>query len=129
MAESTGITAESSGAQAGDMFAGRLKEMGDLRAALESTLSGDGRLAMLVGEPGIGKTRTAQEFASYAATRDVGVLWGRCSESRGAPPYWPWVQAIRSYARSSGSDVLRSEMGSGASDILGMIPELAEQLP
>ena len=42
---------------------------------------------MLAGEPGIGKTRTAQELASRAAGREVAVLWGRCHEESGAPPY------------------------------------------
>ena len=59
-------------------FVGRERELGELRAALEETLTGQGRLVMLVGEPGIGKTRTAQELASYAATRGAQVLWGWC---------------------------------------------------
>ena len=73
------------------VFVGRQREMDELRAALEETIAGRGRLAMLVGEPGIGKTRTAQELAAYAETRGTQVLWGRCYEEDGAPPYWPWV--------------------------------------
>ena len=56
------------------------------------------RLVMLVGEPGIGKTRTTQELATYARMRGAQVLWGRTHESAGAPPYWPWVQAGNQYA-------------------------------
>ena len=48
--------------------------MGDLKACLEDTLSGRGRLVTLVGEPGIGKTRTAQELATYAGLRGAQVL-------------------------------------------------------
>ena len=44
---------------AGGAFVGRQQEMGELRACLEDALSGRGRLVTLVGEPGIGKTRTA----------------------------------------------------------------------
>ena len=40
-------------------FVGRQREMAELTAALEDALAGQGRLVMLVGEPGIGKTRTA----------------------------------------------------------------------
>ena len=47
-------------------FFGRQREMADLRTALDDAISGHGRLVMLAGEPGIGKTRTAQELASYA---------------------------------------------------------------
>ncbi len=45
-------------------FVGRQREMGELKAALNDALSGQGRVVMLVGEPGIGKTRTTQELAS-----------------------------------------------------------------
>ena len=78
-------------------FVGHQREMAELKATLEDALSGQGRLVMLVGEPGIGKTRTAQELASHAENLGVQVLWGRCLEEEGAPPYWPWVQPIRSY--------------------------------
>ncbi|MBI3325755.1 MAG: ATP-binding protein, partial [Nitrospinae bacterium] len=54
---------------AGDVFVGREREMDELRAGLEDALAGRGRLIMLVGEPGIGKTRTANELATYAQLR------------------------------------------------------------
>ena len=79
------------------MFVGRRGELGELKAALEDTISGHGRLVMLAGEPGIGKTRTAQELASHAETLGAQVLWGRCYEEEGTPPYWPWLQLLRSY--------------------------------
>ena len=72
-------------------FVGRQQELADLRAALEDALSGHGRLVVLAGEPGIGKTRTAQELASHAEALGAQVLWGRCYDGEGAPPYWPWV--------------------------------------
>jgi predicted ATP-dependent serine protease len=81
------------------VFVGRQAELGVLQAALEDALAGRGRLVMLVGEPGIGKTRTAREFATHAQGRGSLVFWGRCHESVGAPPYWPWVQIIRAYVR------------------------------
>ena len=55
-------------------FVGRQREMGLLTAALVDALSGQGRLVMLVGEPGIGKTRTAQELADYAQSQGAQVL-------------------------------------------------------
>ena len=84
---------------------------------------------MLAGEPGIGKTRTAQELATYAGLRGAHVLWGRCHEEQGIPPYWPWVQAIRSYVREQDPDQLRSEMGSGAADIADYLSDVKERLP
>ena len=68
---------------------------------------------MLVGEPGVGKTRTAQELAAHAETMGAQIFWGRCYEEEGAPPYWPWVQPIRSYVQQQDSDQLQAEMYAG----------------
>ena len=111
------------------LFVGREREMGELRAALEDSLAGHRRLVMLVGEPGIGKTRTAKELASQAQALGAHVLWGGCYEEEGAPPYWPWVQPIRSYVRQTDPERLRSEMGAGAADIAEIVSEIKEKLP
>ena len=103
--------------------------MSALRAALEDAQSGQTRLVMLVGEPGIGKTSTAKEFTEYAVAQGAQVLWGRCYESIGMPSYWPWVQAIRSYVRDHDPEQLRSEMGAGAGDIAEIVPDVRERLP
>ncbi len=113
----------------GSVFVGRQREMALLQAALEESLSGQGRLVMLVGEPGIGKTRTAQELAAAAGQRGAHVLWGRCYEQAGAPPYWPWVQSLRSYVQQRDADQLRSEMGPGAADIAEIFLEVRDKLP
>lgn len=114
---------------AGGVFVGRVKENGDLRAALDETISGHGRLVVIGGAPGIGKTRVALELATYAGLRHCQVLWGRCYEGSGAPPYWPWVQAIRTYIRERDPQQLRSEMGSGASVIAEVVSEVRQRLP
>ena len=114
---------------AGGVFVGRQREMGELKACLEDALSGRGRLVTLVGEPGIGKTRTALELATYAGLRQAQVLWGRCYEGEGAPPYWPWVQAIRSYVRDVDPEQLRSDMGAGAADIGQVVSDVRDRLP
>ena len=86
-------------------------------------------MVTLVGEPGIGKTRTSQELATYANLRNAQVLWGRCYEEQGVPPYWPWVQAIRSYVREKDPQELSAEMGSGASEIAEIVSDVRERLP
>ena len=108
---------------------GRQREIGELKAALSDAISGRGRLVMLVGEPGIGKTRTAQELASHAESCGAQVFWGRCYEEEGAPPYWPWVQPIRDYVQQHAPERLQSEMGPGAADIAEIVPEVREKLP
>lgn len=108
---------------------GRQREMAVLDAALKDALSGQGRLVMLAGEPGIGKTRLAQELASHAEGQGAQVLWGWCYEQEGAPPYWPWVQPIREYVLQCDHQQLESEMGPGAADIAEIIPEVRQKLP
>jgi predicted ATPase len=105
-------------------FIGRQDEMAVLTAVLDEVLSGIGQMAMLAGEPGIGKTRLAQELANHADSKGARVLWGRCYEEQGVPPYWPWVQAIRSHVREIDPDQLRSEVGAGAADIAGLVPDV-----
>ena len=110
-------------------FVGREQEMAALRSSLENAVSGRGRLMLLVGEPGIGKTRTADELATYARSRNAQVFIGRCYEGEGAPPFWPWVQIVRAYLSDHDSATLRAAMGSGAADIAQVIPDVHEQLP
>ncbi len=114
---------------AAGIFVGREHEVEMLRAGLDQVLAGRGRVLMLVGEPGIGKTRTAEELVTYARLRGGAVLWGRCYEGEGAPAYWPWVQIIRASSVERDPTKLRSWMGPGAADIAAVVPELREILP
>jgi tetratricopeptide (TPR) repeat protein len=97
-----------------------------LTLAFEESLRGRGRLFLVSGEPGIGKSRLADELTALARGRGGRVLWGRCWEAGGSPAYWPWVQSIRSYIRDVDPDVLRDELGAGASDIARMLPEVRD---
>jgi tetratricopeptide (TPR) repeat protein len=114
---------------AGGVFVGREQEQETLRNAFDESLSGRGRLILLAGEPGIGKTRLAEELVTYARMRGAQVLWGRCYEGEGAPAYWPWVQAIRSHVYERPTETLLSELGTGAADIAQIVSDLRERLP
>ena len=109
-------------------FVGREDEIERLRAVFEKASSGRGRLVLLSGEAGIGKTRTANELATYAASRGAEVLVGRCYEESGAPAYWPWIQVIRAYVRQRDPAELTEELGPGAQDIAQMDPEIGRRL-
>ncbi|MEV4531966.1 BTAD domain-containing putative transcriptional regulator [Streptosporangium sp. NPDC049304] len=63
---------------------------------LERAVAGAGhRVVLLAGEPGIGKTSLAEHAAEAARARDHRVVWGRCWSGSGAPPFWPWTQAVQ----------------------------------
>src|SRR3954449_10185681 len=113
---------------AGGVFVGRERELEALREAVDAALAGRGSLQLLVGEPGIGKTRASEELATYARVSGARVYWGRCREDEGAPAYWPWVQAIRSYIRDSDPVALAWQLGGGAAEVAQLIPEVAEKL-
>jgi predicted ATPase len=76
-------------------FVGREIEMGGLRAALDLAGSGRGRLLLVTGEPGIGKSRLMEELSRDASELGWRVLLGRCWEGGGAPAYWPWMQVVQ----------------------------------
>ncbi|MEX5633639.1 ATP-binding protein [Parafrankia sp. FMc2] len=84
------------GAVPGGGIVGRYRELDALRAWLDAARDGAGRLVLCVGEPGIGKTRLAQELAGVALAGGTTVAWGRCVEAEGAPAFWPWRQVLRS---------------------------------
>jgi eukaryotic-like serine/threonine-protein kinase len=110
-------------------FVGREPELAQLAAGLDDAFAGRGRLFLLAGEPGIGKSRLAEELIARAGARGARILVGRCWEAGGAPAYWPWVQSLRAYVRESDTATLRSQLGAGAADLAQIIPELREHFP
>lgn len=117
------------GSHDGHPFVGRETELGVLRRAVDLTLGGQGGAVLITGEPGIGKTETAREAAVYARLRGARVLWGRCYEGEGAPPYWAWIQILRMFAEQAGRDELAAAIGRSAPDLARILPELRDHLP
>jgi DNA-binding CsgD family transcriptional regulator len=74
---------------------GREGELAVLIRALDDSERGRARIVWIAGEPGIGKTRLAEELGTMAATRGATVAWARCVDAETAPPYWPWAEGIR----------------------------------
>ena len=114
---------------ASDRLVGREREMDELLSLLDRTRSGHGALALIGGEPGVGKTRLAEAFTEKARERGSLVLVGRCWEAGGAPPYWPWVQALRTYVREADPGSLRPLAGPDGSELANIVPELRELVP
>lgn len=101
-------------------FVGREAAMAKLSAALDDACAGRGRVAMLVGEPGIGKTRAIEELARLAQERGAVMLVARCYEGDGAPAFWPWTQVLRAALRS----VPEVPLDATATDVAELLPEL-----
>ena len=98
-AASTGATASPEVGEAArtgdDSFVGREAILDSLLSLLDAARTGRARVALIGGEPGIGKTHLMVEFARLAASRGWSVAWGRSFEGADAPPLWPWVHVIR----------------------------------
>ena len=95
-------------AQAWQMFVGRTRELHELAAVAAGQRAGRGRLVLLTGEPGIGKTRLAEELVRQAESGGATAIWSQCWEAGGAPAYWPWSQALRRLAATFGAPTWQS---------------------
>ncbi|MEU5549876.1 BTAD domain-containing putative transcriptional regulator [Micromonospora sp. NPDC047793] len=81
-----------------DSLVGRDVELTGLLAALTDATGGGGRVSVVVGEPGIGKTTLAAALDAHAGARGVPVVWGRCPDVGQTPPFWLWNQVVRTLA-------------------------------
>jgi tetratricopeptide (TPR) repeat protein len=80
-------------------FVGRSELLAELDGVIARAHESSGSLVLLAGEPGIGKSRLAQELAKRARQSGMQVLWGNCWEHQGTPAFWPWTQILRAAER------------------------------
>jgi DNA-binding SARP family transcriptional activator len=102
---------------------GRHRELERFRRAVHGACDAvrpGGGVVLVAGEPGIGKTRLAEEAAEEAAAEGMAVAWGRCSDIDGAPPLWPWAEILRA---------LHSHLGSAGAADPAVVAELASIVP
>lgn len=109
-------------------FVGRDEVLSRIAAAIDGATAGRGRLLLLAGEPGMGKTRTAQEAAARARRAGVRVLAGWCHEDEAAPSLWPWLHVLRPLAAERDPTGLARELGDAAGDLAKLLPALREPL-
>jgi DNA-binding SARP family transcriptional activator len=94
-----------------NILVGREAQLRQLLDALAAVRSGRGRVAVVSGEPGIGKTSLLRRFAEIAG---APVLWGTCPEHVTAPPLWPWEQVLR----AASTTVPRSSTPRAVADLI-----------
>jgi DNA-binding SARP family transcriptional activator len=108
----------------GGLLVGYEHELSALEDMLERALVGQGRVALLSGEPGVGKTRLADELSRVAQARGADVFWARCWSGGGTPAFWPWAQVLRALLADRDPAAVRAELGDKASDLAQLLPEL-----
>ena len=109
-------------------FVGRKAEMQLLREHWAHVCEGRHQLVFLVGEPGIGKTRLATEFALAAYAEGATVLFGRTDEGA-ALPYQAFVEALRHCVAECPLDMLRARLTLAGAELSRLIPEIPQRLP
>ena len=110
------------------VFVGRERELAELRAGLSDAIAARGRLFLIAGEPGIGKTRLAAALDAAAVDAGARVCWARCWEGGGAPAFWPWTVLLRGAAHDCDTAVLGDALRGGA-EAVQLAPELRERVP
>lgn len=103
-------------------FVGRQSEAAVLARHHAAAADGSGRVVLITGEAGIGKTRVVEEVLGPPGTPRVA--WGRCHQGGGAPAFWPWVEALRPLVAAAPRERLRDALGSGAPELARIFPEL-----
>ncbi|HEX6597608.1 MAG TPA: BTAD domain-containing putative transcriptional regulator, partial [Acidimicrobiales bacterium] len=105
----------------GSKLVGRAPERRRLQAALDRARAGHGRLVLVAGEPGVGKTRLVEALSDDARHAGAAVCWGRCHPGESAPPFWPWTQVLRQVAAEAGAE---AAPGAEAAALAQVVPEL-----
>ncbi len=115
---------------------GREKEYQQLMNHLDMARAGEGSLVLVSGEAGIGKTHLIEALTVYARLQKVDTLQGRCYEYEieGAPPYQPFIEALRGYITRALSDAImqeqvRKHLGSSADELAQLISEVRQLVP
>ena len=109
-------------------FVGRRGDLAALSAEFERVCTGDCRIALVSGEPGIGKTRLAAEFCASVHEQGARILLGNCAQEM-LVPYQPFVEAMARYVSDCPRDVLRLDVVDSGGELRRLVPELVERVP
>jgi DNA-binding SARP family transcriptional activator len=109
-------------------FVGRTSELAQLEKLWKEAASGQRQIVLVAGDPGMGKTRLATEFAQGVHDRGAGVLYGRADE-HGTLAYQPFVEGLRHWAINTPAQELQEKLGPHASVLARLVPEVTIRLP
>jgi class 3 adenylate cyclase/tetratricopeptide (TPR) repeat protein len=122
-----GVATSSAAGSPDTVMVGRERELGLIRAALERLGDLDGGSVVVLGEPGMGKTRLVAEVVSEAA--DFPLLRAECGHSGAAAPY----ATVRTLLAEAFGITGLSNATRGVArirEVVGALaPELVDQLP
>ena len=103
----------------------REDELRHITDALDATLGGAAKMVFLSGEPGVGKTRLAQEASIAAQERGFLVVTGRCQEPYQTMPYYPFVEALLA-AVTNAAPAIREELPRSWPEVQRLLPDAVQ---
>jgi class 3 adenylate cyclase/tetratricopeptide (TPR) repeat protein len=110
-------------------YVGRVAERATIGEALAAAKQGNGNIVFLGGEPGIGKTRLANEAMAEARRLGFFAVLGHCYETEGTPPFVPFVEAFDYSFRVVAKEQLRALIGDEGPEIARLAPRLRTIFP
>ena len=90
--------------------------------------AGARQVALICGEPGIGKTTLAAEAATMAGARGASVLYGRSEEGIGTP-FQPFVEALGELVSWASPAMLAEHVAEHGGELGRLVPDLAARVP
>ncbi len=105
---------------------GRVVELAHLKRVLAAAWRGAGRVVMIGGEAGIGRTRLVEELAGGVVKQGGRVLIGRAFDAEQALPFAPWVDILRTGLRLYDEAGIRSPSLIWRRELGKLLPELGE---
>lgn len=105
-------------------YVGRGPLLRNLASAFESARAGAGRVVLLGGQAGIGKTRTASEVMPRARSAGAEVYFAQCGGAALAPPHHVWVEILEAMAVGRGASELDALLGAHRAAIARLLPAL-----
>src|SRR5438552_6413828 len=112
----------------GGAFVGRDAELAELQVEWDTPNALGARMVLIRGEPGIGKSRLAAQFAAAVHARGATVLFGRCDEEA-LRPYQPFAEALSGYLRVFPSDQVQYRLGRLVTELGRLVPALSDRVP
>jgi DNA-binding winged helix-turn-helix (wHTH) protein len=112
-----------------DVMVGRERELASLLDGLDDAASRRGRLFLISGEPGVGKTRLADEVAAVAGAQRMALMVGHCSEHDEAVAYLPFVEILENFTVASNLGTLRTALGGQGPELARLLPKLKNLVP
>ena len=109
-------------------YVGRADERRTINERFSAAVGGQGGLVLVIGEPGIGKTRLVTECCDEAAEQGALVLTGTCHDGE-VSAYAPVVEALSSWIRSTPAGEVAEVLGADAPILGRVVPAVSTVLP